>query len=314
MAHDSINSGPTHPSHSADEDRYQLFAWIAIGTFIVILIAAYANSFERVLREWKTPEYSHGYLIPAFAAALLWLRRDLFDRDFPNWERWVGVGVLALGILIRVFAARTVRPIIDDASFIPCVLGIFIMVGGVKVVRWAGPPICFLAFMYPLPGVLRDSILRPLQSVATKFSVYAMQTLGVETYADGNVIHLEAMEMNVVDACSGLRMLTILLALAVAMVMVLSNRPWWERLAILISAGPVALLVNVIRITITGLMYNMNIGSEIVDKFFHDFAGYIMMPMALGFLYLEVTVLSKLLIETDERPGQVGLGPKSIHA
>lgn len=314
MANDSTNSGSAPLKFNADDERYQMFAWIGIGVFIVVLIFAYANSFERVLREWKTPEYSHGYLIPAFAAALLWLRRELFDRDFPNWERWVGVGVLALGILIRVYAARTVRPIIDDASFIPCVLGVFIMVGGLRVVRWAGPPICFLAFMYPMPGVLRDNILRPLQSVATKFSVYAMQTLGVETYADGNVIHLEKMEMNVVDACSGLRMLTILLALAVAMVMVLSNRPWWERLAVLLSAGPVALLVNVIRITITGLMYNMNVSSEIANKFFHDFAGYIMMPMALGLLYLEVTILSKLVIETDDRPNQVGLAPRTIQA
>ena len=145
--------------------------------------------------------------------------------------------------------------------------------------------------MFPLPGFLKDNLLRPLQEYATRFSVYAMQTFGIEVFRDGNVIHLEKMDMNVVDACSGLRMLTIFLALSVAIAMIVTTRPWWERMIIVVSAVPVALLVNVIRITITGMLYNLNVREEIAEHFFHDFAGWIMMPMALGFLYLELQIL-----------------------
>jgi exosortase len=139
-----------------------------------------------------------------------------------------------------------------------------------------------------------------------------MQTFGIEVYHDGNVIHLEQMDMNVVDACSGLRMLTIFLALSVAIAMIVTTRPWWERLIIVVSAVPVALLVNVIRITITGMLYNLNVRQEIAQHFFHDFAGWIMMPMALGFLYLELSILSRVMIETE--PPSAGPRPGSFAA
>ena len=283
-------------------------AWSCIGILTVILVYAYGNSLMSVSREWEQPEYSHGYLIPAFAAVLLWMRREPFETAIPASHRWWGVALVLLGTAMRVYANYTVRFTMDYVSFIPCLMGIFLLVGGLRALRWAAPPIAFLMFMFPLPGFLKDNLLRPLQEYATRFSVYAMQTFGIEVFRDGNVIHLEQMDMNVVDACSGLRMLTIFLALSVAIAMIVTTRPWWERLIIVVSAVPVALLVNVIRITITGMLYNLNVREEIAQHFFHDFAGWIMMPMALGFLYLELLILSHLVIETETpysgpRPG-----------
>lgn len=287
--------------------------WTWIGLLTVVLIFSYLNSLIRVAREWEQPEYSHGYLIPAFAAVLLWLRREPFDEEVSARDRWWGVALLLFGTAMRVYGAYTVRFTVDYISIIPCLMGVFVLVGGLRALRWAGPPIAFLIFMFPLPGFMKDNLLMPLQEYATRFSVFAMQTLGIEVYREGNVIHLEKMDMNVVDACSGLRMLTIFLALSVAIAMVVTTRPWWERLIIVISAVPVALLVNVIRITITGVMYNLNVSHDIANHFFHDFAGWIMMPMALGFLYLELLILSHLIIETgpaSPSPRPVGFVPK----
>ena len=118
--------------------------------------------------------------------------------------------------------------------------------------------------------------------------------------------------MNVVDQCSGLRMLTIFIAIAVAIVMISNDRPWWQRICILLSSVPIALLVNCIRITITGLLYNLNLDPEqadVVNHIFHDFAGLIMMPLALGFLFLEMQILSRLVIDdTSSRQLNVGIG------
>ena len=135
-------------------------------------------------------------------------------------------------------------------------------------------------------------------------SVYALQTLGVDGYRVGNRIELEHTNMGVVDQCSGLRMLTIFIALAVAIVMISSHRPWWERIVILVSSVPIALLVNCIRITLTGVLYNLQLDEKIVNQIFHDFAGLIMMPLALGFLFLEMQILSRLVIEEDA-PGNL---------
>jgi exosortase len=261
---------------------------------------------------WEQPEYSHGYLIPLFAAVLLWLQREPFEETVPAWHRWCGVGLVCLGIAMRLFGARNVLFTVDYVSFIPCLLGIFVMVGGLNVLRWAGMPIAFLVFMIPLPGFMRDNLLRPLQDWATKASVYALQTLGVEVYNEGTTMYLELRAMNVEEACSGLRMLTIFLALAVAIAMIVTTRPWWERLIIVASAVPIALMVNAIRITITGLLYSLNVNDEFAEMVFHDFAGWIMMPLALGFLYLELHILSQLFIGVSpSAAGPASFVPKS---
>jgi exosortase len=254
--------------------------------------------------------YSHGYLIPAFAAFLLYLRREPFG-DVTNLERWWGVGIIATATMLRISGSYMVQFTIDRLSLVLCLLGVFILVGGFRTLRWAGPAIGFLVFMFPLPGFMVDKILRPLQTVATISSVYALQTFGIEVYRDGKRIEMEgASTMNVVDQCSGLRMLTIFIALALAIVLISTHRPWWERIIVLFSSVPIALLVNCIRITVTGLLYSLKLDEQIVNQIFHDFAGLIMMPMALGFLFLEMQILSRLVIEDKSAPqsAHVGLG------
>jgi len=159
--------------------------------------------------------------------------------------------------------------------------------------RWAWAPIAFLIFMYPLPDEATRYLLGPLQAMATMVSTFAIQTLGVDAIREGNQIVVGERHLGVVDACSGLRMLTIFIALSVAIVM-LGERAWYENLVILASAIPIALAVNAIRITLTGVMYTIN--PELAERIFHDWAGYFMMPLALGMLYLVQQVLASLFV------------------
>jgi exosortase/archaeosortase family protein len=103
-------------------------------------------------------------------------------------------------------------------------------------------------------------------------------------------------------------MLTIFLALAVAITLV-TSRPWWERLIIVASAVPIALLVNIIRITVTGILH-LTVGTAVADAVFHDFAGWVMMPMALGLLYLEIYILGQLFVEEEESEMPFAFGPQ----
>src|SRR6202011_3891061 len=135
----------------------------------------------------------------------------------------------------------------------------------------------------------------PLQRLATQSSTYCLQTLGISAVNEMNKISLGDVNMEVVEACSGLRMLTIFVALAVAITMV-TQRPLWEKLVIVVSAIPIALAVNIIRITVTGIMY-LTVGPEMADRMFHAMAGWFMMPMALGLLYVEFQVLSHLFVD-----------------
>ncbi len=299
----------TAATSSSFLDDREKTSWAMIGALSLVVCYAYANMLVGTADAWDSPMYSHGYLIPAFAAFLLYLRREPFG-EVTSAERWWGVGIVVVATLARIAGSFLVQFTVDRLSFVLCLLGVFILVGGFRTLRWAGPAIGFLVFMFPLPRVLVDNILRPMQTMATISSVYALQTLGIEVYRDGNRIELEHAPMNVVDQCSGLRMLTIFIALAVAIVLISHHRPWWERIVILFSSVPIALLVNCIRITITGMLYSLNLNEEIANHIFHDFAGLIMMPMALGFLFLEMQILSRLVIDDKSAPQglNVGLG------
>jgi exosortase/archaeosortase family protein len=152
--------------------------------------------------------------------------------------------------------------------------------------------------MFPLPDEATRYLLGPLQTLATSMSTFALQTLGVEAYREGNQIVLGDMKLGVVDACSGLRMLTIFCALAVGLVMV-GRRTWWENGVILSSAIPIALVVNAVRITVTGVLFQVA-DSEFAERVFHDWAGLVMMPMAIGMLFLEQFILGHLFLSDSD--------------
>jgi len=262
-----------------------------------VLFVAYWQCLSITAGRWDDPLYSHGYVVPLFAAALLWMRREPLSRPTPA-AQWAGLGLLAsgLGLWLASTHFAFITPML--VSFVPSLAGVFLLAGGWRLMRWAGPAVAFLVFMFPLPSFIKEGILERLQHLATIASTFALQTLGVAAHHEGNRILIGELKMGVVDACSGLRMSTNLLALVVA-VLLITKRPWWDRVIVLISAVPLALAVNVVRITATGLIF-LAFGTDRWGEQFHHWSGFAMMPLAIGLLYLELVVLSKLIIEDDD--------------
>jgi exosortase len=193
----------------------------------------------------------------------------------------------------------------EAVSFLPCLAGVFVLLGGWKALRWSWPAIAFLMFMVPLPYYLETAFGLYLRQLATLASTYCLQTLGFPAFAQGNLIYgLSRKPIGVEEACSGLGMLVIFLALSTAVAIVV-RRPLLDRILILLSAVPIALAANIVRITVTGILYK-TVGSELADKFFHGPAGWLMMPLALGFLWGELKVLSWVLVAPPEKEA-VGL-------
>lgn len=287
-------------------DRYQIQMWCILGGLLLAITWCYWNTLLQVARHWDDPKYSHGYLVPLFTAVLVWMRREPWG-TVTSSARWAGVGMIAFGLVCRLVLTRLSSVVPEMYTLLPCVMGAFLIVGGWPTLRWAGPAVLFLFFMFPLPSVIDYSLLSYLQKVATTVSTYLLQTMGIACYSEGKRIVIGELQMGVVEACSGLRMLTIFVALAVAITLV-TDRPMWERIVIVASAVPIALLVNIIRITITGVLH-LTVGTEVADKVFHDLAGWVMMPMALGFLYVEFQILSNLIIdEGPTGPVRIGMG------
>jgi exosortase len=271
---------------------------------------AYWTTLAEAAQHWAhDPQYSHGYLVPVFALALLWLRRDRV-RGLTLRPTWWGAPVLAAGILLRLFGAHYYFVWFDAVSLLPCLVGLCLMVGGFQALRWAWPAIAFLAFMIPLPYSVEVLLADPLQRLATVVSTFALQTLGLPALFEGKTILLNDIRINIVEACSGMRMLMIFFALSTAVTLVI-RRPFWEKLVIAASAIPIALVANVTRITVTGILHH-TVGSAIANAVFHDLAGWLMMPLALGLLALELVLLKHLLIAPEAGGIPYSHGPAGV--
>lgn len=275
---------------------------------LLCLLWAFWTTLAEAAQRWSTdPSYSHGYLVPLFAAGLLWLRRAQMPAELikPSWI--AGSVLLAAGIGLRLFGAYYFYVWLDPIALIPCLAGVCLLVGGWATLRWAWPAVLFLVFMIPLPYRLAGSMAEPLQRFATVVSTFLLQTLGLPAIAEGNVILLSEVEMGIVEACSGLRMLVVFFALSTAFAL-LVKRPLWEKACIVLSAVPIALAANVLRITSTGVLHEL-VNSEVANVVFHDFAGWLMMPLGLGMLWVEMRVLNILLIDPVTAPAEMAAAP-----
>jgi exosortase len=301
---------PTSPVMSWN-DPAQRISLIILGGLVLLLVIAYWDMFALTSAAWTEGLYSHGWIVPLFAIGLMWMRWEPIG-PVPSSERWIGLALLALGLSMRLLAAEYGINPVDRLSFLPAIFGVFMLVGGFNIIRWAGPALGFLIFMFPLPSKVEQTVLIKLQTLAAICSTFVLQTLGVPAFRSGNVINISGMDLFIADACSGLRMLTIFCALAVAMVFLI-ERPWWDKFIILLSAVPIALVVNIVRITVTGLMYMWWPKSTFVQHLSHDWAGWFMMPLALGLLWLELQILERLTIPVEtSQLKPVGARPMAV--
>jgi exosortase len=166
--------------------------------------------------------------------------------------------------------------------------------------RWSAPAVLFLIFMIPMPYRMTIWLGFPLQQLATTCSTYVLQTLGQPAVAEGNTILIRDFQLSIVKACSGLSMLVTFFTFSTAVCLVV-DKPFSDKLLILLSAVPIALAANVLRIVVTGLMY-LYVSNQAATAVFHDAAGWIMMPLALALLGVELWVLKRLFVDRRARP------------
>jgi exosortase len=297
-------SAPTAPAPRSITDPDQIVPFSVLIGLSVLLLIGFGSTLWDLSDIWSDPLYSHGYLVPLFSLIWFYLKWEPIG-EVPAFERWIGLSLLVVGLAIWLVYSYIGYPYVEMLAFMPAIIGVFILCGGFKILRWAGPGLGMMIFMYPLPGFATRALLVPLNKFATLASTFCIQTLGIAAYRTGNTIHLLGQPLNVVDACSGLRMATIFLALSIGVALVI-ERPLWMRLVIVGSALPIAIITNMIRIVITAILYSFGIG-DTAQAVFHDLMGYVMPIIALGILFLELQVLDNLFVTVETVKPKVGV-------
>jgi len=276
---------------------------------LAVLLSAVLWSLWPVLagmaERWSgDPRYAHGYLVPMFSLALLWMRREQFLGEKFRPSTW-GFAFLALGAAIQLAGGYYRAQPVEGSAILAYLAGLALLVGGWPAFRWSWPAILFLIFMVPLPWRLEKALGPPLQNIATLASTFILQTLGFMAFSEGNVIQLNEARIGVVEACSGLSMLITFIALSTGMALVV-KRPLLDKIVLVLSAIPVALVANIARITLTGILHE-TAGGKVADHFYHDLAGWVMIPFALFLYWCVIWVFSHILVDVGEAPVLVGV-------
>lgn len=285
--------------------------------FLLLALALVCLSFYPVFlrlgRIWTiSPDYSHGFLVIPFASYLIYVKRTEWLpllRSYKPSGMHIAIG---LGLICGAFALRAAGLVgralpVEGLSILILVVGIIWLLMGPRGVwiNWAG--IAFLIFMLPIPSHANRVIRGNLQTVATGMSIITLQTIGVPAIERGNVISLPNAEVGVVEACSGIRILVSLAAIAFGLA-VLTESHWLRRVLLLVSVVPVALIANVSRIVMTaiGHEYFPARSAEI-----HDAAGWVMIALAVFLLILVKKFLAALLM-SDEPAAKLPAGELAV--
>jgi exosortase len=272
----------------------QRFALWQIAALTGLLAWAYLPMLRVFFDKWvNDPQYSHGFLVPFFSAYLLWKSEPTVASPRP----WLGSAILVLTLLLRAAAGSLLFHQLDAASLLIALGGIVLAIGGLPLLKRTAPAIGFLIFMVPLPYELERNVGQPLKNAATVSSTYLLQTLGQPAIRDGNLILIDEVRLGVVDACSGLKMMVTFAAFSVGGAL-LMRRSRFEKLMVLLGIVPIAIAANVLRITATGLAY-VSITDHGTIDFLHDLFGWMMMPVGLALLGLEVWVLNRLVVDEN---------------
>jgi exosortase len=266
-----------------------------LAALAVVLGWAYFPMLRVFADKWiNDPQYSHGLLVPFFSAYLVW--RAWQNKSFALAPLPViGCGLLVAILGLRAAAGALLFHQLDALSLLLALVAVALAAGGAPLLKRVGPALAFLAFMIPLPYELERNVGGPLKITATYSSTFLLQTLGLPAIRDGNVILIDEVRLGVVDACSGLKMMATFAAFSVGAVL-LMDRSRFEKLMILLGIVPIAVLTNVLRITMTGVSFSF-IVDDGVRRFLHDAYGYAMILTGLALLAVEVWMLKRLVVD-----------------
>ncbi len=280
--------------------KKNILTFLALGLVCIVFLWSYWPGLVELWELWQqSDEYSSGLLVPFLAVYILWSKRHDIARCPIRPSIW-GLFAFAGAQAVRLFGLFLMYSSAERLSVVLSIAALILLLFGWKFFRKISPILLFLCLMLPLPNVIRYYVGMNLQRWATSSAVFCLEVIGYAVIQDGHTIDMGNVSVAVLEACNGLRMITAFFVIS-GLVVLLVQRTWWEKLVILVSSLPIALLCNTVRLAITAVFFTILEG-EYWEQIFHDFGGYAMMPLALAAVVGELWLLAKLtVLPTEEK-------------
>ena len=251
-----------------------------LAPLVAALAATYWSIGAGLIRQWGTDDnYSHGFLIVPLALFFAWQRRDRLVAVAPAPD-WRGLLLVGGGLLLLATGVAGAELFLSRISVVPVLAGMVLFLLGRAHLRVLAFPIAFLALMVPLPAIVFNQIAFPLQLLASTAGEMTLRGLGVPVLREGNMLELAALRLEVAEACSGIRSLVALLAVALTCGQLggySTARLWLLALA----TAPVAVVANAARVAGTGVAAHYY-GAAAAEGFLHTASGALVFVVALA--------------------------------
>ena len=267
-----------------------------------LLIGLFAWAFWPTLVDlwgvWQTnPDYSAGQLVPLLAAYMIVIRRSALSEVILSFSL-AGSGVFVLGFLINLIGCYYLYSSLENVGLVLCANGAAIALLGWNGYKRIWYPMLFLFLMIPLPGRVHDPVMLSLQELSAGATASVLEMVGIPVVRFGHVLEVASHQVAVAEACNGLRMVIAFLIVACS-VAYFVRRPAWQKVVVLISSIPIALICNVARVAVTASLYQAGY-ERLAQGTTHDVAGLLMMPAAVGIILLELWLLAHLTVTPGE--------------
>ena len=263
---------------------------LGAGTIVLLVAIVYCNVLAKlVLDWWQIPDFSHGFLVPLFAAYLVWQKRKtLLDTKIA--PAWSGIAVIALGLIVLLLGVYGSELFLSRISLVILLAGLVLCFGGLQLLKELRFALLVLLLAIPLPAIVFNQITFPLQILASKLASGLLPLFGVPVLREGNIIELPTMKLEVAEACSGIRSLMSLFTLSVFYGYFMEKFIWRRTLLVLASI-PIAIAANAVRILGTGLCVQYWDPDKAMG-FFHEFSGWVVFLVSLVCLYFVQRAMS----------------------
>ena len=301
--------------------------WQSSYTIVALVVVAFAFAFftgiENLFKRWgEQQELSHGYFLPVIAVWMVWARRDALVASLAK-PMPLGIAGVALSAVVLILSEMTVTSlmIFQHLAMILLFSSVALAMGGRQIFWLTLIPVAFLLFMIPPPYWAITVLSQNFQFWSSQLGVFMIERFGVPVYLSGNIIDLGDYQLQVAEACSGLRYLFPFLSLGF-LAAYLFKAPLWQKALVFLSTIPITILMNSFRIALTGVLVQ-KYGASHAEGLVHFFEGWVVFLLCMIMLFGVIALFSRLsgnkdfggllaLPEIAARPAQNAWSSKSF--
>ena len=272
-------------------DRLSLPKLVSSTLLVATLLLLFSRVVVSLVDQWlHDADYSHGFLVPILAFWILWQQRRGLA-ELPVAPSWWGVPIVLVAMGLLVLGTLGAENFVSRVSLLIVIAGLAIQFYGWPRFRAVLFAWLVLFLMIPLPAIIANRIVLPLQFISSGLATGFMDVCGIPVYREGNIIFLPSITLEVAEACSGIRSLMAMITLAVAYGYLLESKPW-RRVVLILSAIPIAVVANSLRVMASGIL-GQYWGRDKAEGFYHVFSGLVIFAFSFLLLWILHSVLRK---------------------